>query len=111
MNDVQPNDVQANVAADTTVIAMTTGLAGPAPEVAVTKDMVRRGLIVAPLLILVCGLLWEMNGALSSAYGIALVLVNFALAAAPSRVCRSDGCPAPDSCNTATDAPALSKRC
>jgi len=81
-NDVQPNDVQANVAADTTVIAMTTGLAGPAPEVAVTKDMVRRGLIVAPLLILVCGLLWEMNGALSSAYGIALVLVNFALAAA-----------------------------
>jgi len=56
-------------------------VAGPAPEAAVTKDMVRRGLIVAPLLIAVCGLLWQMNGALSSAYGIALVLVNFTLAA------------------------------
>ena len=56
-------------------------VAGPAPEAAVTKDMVRRGLIVAPLLIAVCGLLWQMNGALSSAYGIAIVLVNFTLAA------------------------------
>ena len=56
-------------------------VAGPAPEAAVTKDMVRRGLIVAPLLIAICGLLWQMNGALSSAYGIALVLVNFTLAA------------------------------
>ena len=56
-------------------------VAGPAPEAAVTKDMVRRGLIVAPLLIAVCGLVWQMNGALSSAYGIAIVLVNFTLAA------------------------------
>ena len=56
-------------------------VAGPAPEAAVTKDMVRRGLIVAPLLIAICGLLWQMNGALSGAYGIALVLVNFTLAA------------------------------
>jgi hypothetical protein len=57
-------------------------LPGPAPEVAVTKDMVRRGLIVAPLLILVCGVIWGLHGAYSSAYGIALVLINFALAAA-----------------------------
>ncbi|MSV79259.1 MAG: ATP synthase subunit I [Actinobacteria bacterium] len=55
---------------------------GPAPEVKVTKDMVRRGLIVAPLLIVVCGFIWGMHGAYSSAYGIALVLINFALAAA-----------------------------
>lgn len=61
---------------------MTTALSGPAPEVGVSKDMVRRGLIVAPLLVLVCGVLWGLDGALSSAYGIGLVLVNFALAAA-----------------------------
>lgn len=61
--------------------AMTTALPGPSPEVAVTKDMVRRGLIVAPLLIAICGFIWGLNGAYSSAYGIAIVLVNFALAA------------------------------
>lgn len=60
----------------------TTALAGPAPEVGVTKDMVRRGLIVAPLIVLVCGFIWGMHGAYSSAYGIAIVLVNFSLAAA-----------------------------
>lgn len=63
------------------VTAMTTGLAGPAPEVGVTKDMVRRGLIVAPVLIAVCGFIWGLHGSYSSAYGIAIVLINFALAA------------------------------
>lgn len=63
------------------VSAMTTGLAGPAPEVGVTKDMVRRGLIVAPVLIAVCGVIWGLHGSYSSAYGIAIVLINFALAA------------------------------
>jgi hypothetical protein len=60
---------------------MTTALPGPAPEVAVTKDMVRRGLIVTPLILAICGVIWGLNGAYSSAYGIAIVLVNFALAA------------------------------
>lgn len=68
--------------ADVAATAMTTALAGDAPEVKVTRDMVRRGLIVAPVLILVCGFVWGIDGAYSSAYGIALVLVNFALAAA-----------------------------
>lgn len=61
--------------------AFTTRLEGPAPEVAVTKDMIKRGLVVAPLLIAVCAVIWGVDGALSSAYAIALVLVNFALAA------------------------------
>ncbi len=58
-----------------------TALPGPAPEVGVSKDMVRRGLVAAPVLILICGFIWGMDGAFSSAYGIAIVLVNFALAA------------------------------
>jgi hypothetical protein len=62
--------------------AATISLPGPAPEVHVTKDMVRRGLIVAPVLIAVCGFIWGLHGAYSSAYGIGIVLVNFMLAAA-----------------------------
>jgi hypothetical protein len=58
-----------------------TRLTGPAPEIGVTKDMVRRGLVVAPVLLVVCGFIWGMNGAYSSAYAIAIVLVNFSLAA------------------------------
>lgn len=54
---------------------------GPAPEVTISKDIIRRGLIVAPLLVAVCGLIWKMDGVWSSLYGIALVLINFALAA------------------------------
>jgi hypothetical protein len=55
---------------------------GPAPEMAVSRDIVKRGLIVAPALIAVCLVIWGADGAWSSAYGIAIVLANFALAAA-----------------------------
>ena len=44
--------------------------------------MIRRGLLAAPLLVAVCGVIWGWNGALSALYAIAIVLVNFALAAA-----------------------------
>ena len=78
MNDTADRPVDS---ADVTVAAINTALKGPAPEVAVTKDMIRRGLVVAPLLLLVCGFLWGMHGALSSAYGVAIILLNFGLAA------------------------------
>ncbi|HEX4982231.1 MAG TPA: ATP synthase subunit I [Ilumatobacteraceae bacterium] len=61
---------------------LSTRLEGPAPEVSVSLDMVRRGLIAAPVLIAVCGVIWGGDGAFSSAYAIALVLVNFGLSAA-----------------------------
>jgi len=60
---------------------ITTRFDGPAPEVAISTDMIKRGLLVAPLLIAVCGVIWGMDGVWSSAYGIAIVLANFALAA------------------------------
>jgi hypothetical protein len=60
---------------------LATRLEGPAPEVSVTKDMIKRGLIVAPVLIAICGVIWGMDGAWSSAYAIALVLLNFTVAA------------------------------
>ncbi len=61
--------------------SMAAPLPGPAPEVTVSNDMIKRGLVVAPVLIAICGLIWGLNGAWSGAYAIAIVLVNFALAA------------------------------
>lgn len=60
---------------------ITTRLDGPAPELEISRDMIRRGLIVAPVLIALCGVIWGINGVWSSAYGVAIVLVNFAIAA------------------------------
>jgi hypothetical protein len=60
---------------------MTTRLDGPSVEISVSRDMVKRGLMVAPVLVAVCGVIWGGDGAWSSAYGVAIVLVNFSLAA------------------------------
>ncbi len=43
--------------------------------------MIRRALPVAPILIIGCGLVWGIDGALSSAFGVGLVLLNFLLTA------------------------------
>ena len=62
--------------------ALTTRIEGPAPEVDVSKDIGRRGLLAAPVIIAVCGVIWGASGASSAAYGVAIVLANFLLAAA-----------------------------
>ena len=54
---------------------------GPAPEAAIGRDLVKHGIIVAPVMLGVCAIFWGANGAWSSAYGLAIVLGNFALAA------------------------------
>jgi hypothetical protein len=51
---------------------------GPAPEVGISRDIARRGLIVAPVLIAIAAVIWGTSGAWSAAYGIALILANFA---------------------------------
>ncbi len=60
----------------------TTRLDGPSTEVSISTDMVKRGLVVAPVMIGICAVIWGGDGAWSAAYGIALVLANFAIAAA-----------------------------
>lgn len=62
--------------------AVVTRLDGPAVETDIARDMLRRGAWAAPALIAVFGLIWGVDGALSTAYGIAIVSVNFLLAAA-----------------------------
>ncbi len=55
---------------------------GPAPEAALARDIIKRGLFVAPILVGVCAIVWGANGAYSCAYAFAIVFCNFGLAAA-----------------------------
>ncbi len=57
-------------------------LDGPAPETEIVRDMVKRAAYAAPVLIVVFGLIWGLNGAISTGYAIAIVCVNFVVAAA-----------------------------
>jgi hypothetical protein len=58
-----------------------TQLDGEPVEVKVSADMVKRGLLAAPVLIGICALVWGAEGAWSAAFAIGLVLVNFLLSA------------------------------
>lgn len=60
----------------------TTGLDGPPVEQQLARDMLRRALPVAPVLVVLCSIPWGVHGGVSSAFAIALVLLNFALSAA-----------------------------
>lgn len=62
--------------------AATTGPGSEAPEVEVSLDMVRRGLVASPILVVICALIWQADGAWSALYAIGLVLANFLLSAA-----------------------------
>ena len=62
-------------------MSMSTPVAGDAVEMQVSSDMVKRGLIAAPVLILASAAIWGTAGAWSSAYAVGLVLVNFLLSA------------------------------
>ena len=63
---------------------MTTALRleGPAPEQQLARDLARRAVPVAPVLLVIGALGWGYDGALSTGYGVALVVLNFLLAAA-----------------------------
>jgi hypothetical protein len=54
---------------------------GDGPEAAIVRDLVKRGLFVAPIIVAVCAIFWGVNGALSAGYGLVLVLFNFILSA------------------------------
>lgn len=60
----------------------TSAARGEAPEVAVSKDMVKRGVIVTPIFLILGGVIWGLDGVSSVAFAIGLVLLNFSLASA-----------------------------
>ena len=57
-------------------------LEGPAPEQQLARDLARRAVPVAPVLLIIGALGWGYDGAFSAGYGVALVVLNFLLAAA-----------------------------
>ncbi len=67
---------------DTKISILSMRDTGPAPEAAIVRDIIKHGLIAAPVLIAVGASIWGANGAYSSAYALAIVFGNFSLAAA-----------------------------
>lgn len=60
---------------------LTQRLEGPAPVMEIARDLVRRLVLTAPVFIVVGAIFWQTQGAASVAYGLAIVTVNFVLAA------------------------------
>lgn len=60
---------------------LTTRDLGPDPEREIASDMVRRALPAAPVIVLLALVPWGVDGALSAAFAVAVVVVNFLLAA------------------------------
>lgn len=56
-------------------------LEGPSPAAQVGRDLVKRGIFVAPALMVIGLLIWGNDGFWSVGYGVALIVVNFALSA------------------------------
>lgn len=61
--------------------AVSTPRPDEAPEQAVARDIVKRALPVAPVLVGLAALAWGAAGAASAAYAVLIVVVNFLLAA------------------------------
>ncbi|HZN12965.1 MAG TPA: ATP synthase subunit I [Acidimicrobiales bacterium] len=53
----------------------------PPVEKEIVTDMARRAAYAAPVIVIVAGAIWGGRGALSAAYALGLVLLNFALSA------------------------------
>lgn len=67
---------------DTKISILSMRDTGPAPEAALVRDIIKRGLIASPILLAVSAAFWGSNGAYSCAYALTIVFGNFALAAA-----------------------------
>ena len=67
---------------DTKISILSMRDTGPAPEAALARDIVKRGLIASPILLGLSAAFWGLNGVYSCAYALAIVFGNFGLAAA-----------------------------
>ena len=54
---------------------------GPAVEAQIVADMARRALPAFPVLVVVAGLVWGVDGALSAAFAVGLAVANLVLSA------------------------------
>jgi hypothetical protein len=65
-----------------TASSITTSIDGPAPERDIARDLAKKAVLAAPILVAVAALIWGWQGAASTLFAIALVTVNFLVAAA-----------------------------
>lgn len=56
--------------------------APPPVEKMIAADLVKRGLLIAPVIVAVCALIDGRNGAISAAFALTVVLANFFVSAA-----------------------------
>lgn len=61
--------------------ALLTRLDGPAPETAIAGDLVKKAMLIGPVAIVLGGLVWRGGGAIATAFAVAIVAVNFLMAA------------------------------
>jgi hypothetical protein len=61
--------------------AVVAPVSGGEPELAIARDLVKRAAWAGPVALVLSALVWGVNGAISTAFAIAIVVVNFALAA------------------------------
>jgi hypothetical protein len=54
---------------------------GAEPELEIARDLIKRAVWVAPAFLVLAGLIWGVNGVISTAFALAIVVVNFFLAA------------------------------
>jgi len=54
---------------------------GAEPELEIARDLVKRAVWVAPAFLVLAGLIWGVGGVVSTAFALAIVVVNFFLAA------------------------------
>jgi hypothetical protein len=54
---------------------------GPSPAIQVARDIVKRGVYIAPIAVVVGAIFWGTGGAASVLYALAIVCCNFVLAA------------------------------
>jgi hypothetical protein len=54
---------------------------GPSPAMQVARDLVKRSVYIAPIAVALGAVFWGFDGAVSVLYGLAIVSVNFLLAA------------------------------
>ena len=65
----------------TPVASIAEPVTGPAPGAEVARDMVRRGVLLMPLVVAATALIGGQNAAISVGYGMVIVMVNFLLSA------------------------------
>jgi len=64
------------------VTAVVDRIDGPAPERQIARDLTKRALWIAPVMILLWGVIWGLHGAASAALALAIVSINFLVSAA-----------------------------